>query len=236
MTAESDQLLDQYDYASDPALTAYLHDADRAWLRAMMGYGRCINGFGRQMCAHQNRVARDGARFLKFLGYSDRAARNYRAALLFHDMGKIDPQYSPAIWMQKERPAPEEKALMRQHARKGADMLDAHVAAHPALENHPHILVRYAVTRYHHERADKKGPEHIDVRTLPRFVQASCLVDAYDGDMIARPHQGEPRTPSMELRRLQGLDDPHEKYIGAFETALVKQFVTMKQQQLNLTE
>lgn len=231
-----DNLLDQYDYASDPVLAAHLHAADRARIASMMRFTRGVSGFGAQMTAHQNRVAKDGARFLLFLGFSARAARNYRAALLFHDMGKNHALYSPATWMKNDRPTPADRALMRRHARLGADMLDDYVAAHPGLKDHPHIRVRYAVTRYHHERADFKGPEKIDIRTMPTFVQAACLVDAFDGDLIPRPHQDHQRTPAEELRRLQGWDDPYEKYVGAFDPALLQEFVKMKQQQFNITE
>ncbi len=236
MISLRDELLDQYDYATDPVLAAHLHAADQAWLRSMLSFGRGVNGFGARMTAHQNRVAKDGARFLKFLGFSDKAARNYRAALLFHDMGKNHVLYAPQTWMKDERPTADEKALMRRHAKLGADMLDDYAKAHAPLQGHPHILVRYAVTRYHHERADLKGPEKIDVRTMPVFVQAACLVDAYDGDLIPRAHQKHQRTPSEELKRLQGLEDPYNKYVGAFDSALRDQFVKMKQQQLNITE
>lgn len=234
MTSIDDKLLDQYTYATDDALRAHLHGADRARIAAMMGYSRDVSPFGIQMTAHQNRMSRDGARFLRHLGYSERAARNYRAALLFHDMGKTHESYDPRTWMKTDRPTPEEKAHMRRHARLGADMLMDMAQEQPALRDHPHIQVRYAVTLYHHERADGTGPEKLDVSTLPVFVQASCIVDAYDGDMIPRPHQPRPRTPREALRRLMALDDADSKYAGAFNRDLLKEYVTMKETQIPL--
>ncbi len=231
MTGIDDKLLDQYDYATDDTLRTYLHMADRAQIASMLAYTRGISAFGMQMTAHQNRVAKDGARFLKHLGYSDRAARNYRAALLFHDMGKTHARYDPRIWGKSDRPTPEEKAHMRKHARLGADMLMDMAQAQPALRDHPHILARHAVTLYHHERIDGTGPEKLDISTLPVFVQASCIVDAYDGDMIARPHQARQRTPREALRRMMALDDTDNKYAGAFNADLLKEYVTMKENQ-----
>ncbi len=227
----TDALLDQYDYATDPVLRAHLHALDRARIGSMMAYAHGISTFGIQMTAHQNRVAKDGARFLEHLGYSDRAAHNYRAALLFHDMGKNHESYDPRTWMKAERPTPDEKAQMRKHARLGADMLMDIAQSQPSLIDHPHILVRYAVTRYHHERIDGTGPEALDISAMPIFVQASCIVDAYDGDMIARPHQTQRRTPREALRRLIAQDDTDSKYAGAFNKELLREYVTMKENQ-----
>lgn len=229
MMTGDDKLLDQYEYATDVVLRTHLHEKDRARIAAMLSYARGINSFGLQMTAHQNRVAHSGACFLKYLGYSDRAARNYRAALLFHDMGKTHESYDPRIWMKTGRPTPEEKAHMRKHARLGADMLMDITHVLPTLHDHPHVLVRYAVTRYHHERIDCAGPEGINISTLPVFVQASCIVDAYDGDMIARPHQTHRRTPREALRRLMAQDETDSKYAGAFNKDLIQKFVTMQE-------
>lgn len=234
MTSIDDKLLDQYAYATDDTLRAHLHMADHARIAAMLAYARGISPFGMQMTAHQNRVAKDGARFLKHLGYSDQAARNYRAALLFHDMGKTHESYDPRTWMKADRPTPDEKAQMRKHARLGADMLMDMTQTLPLLREHPHILVRHAVTLYHHERIDGTGPEALDISTLPVFVQASCIVDAYDGDMIARPHQTQKRTPREALRRLMAQDDADSKYAGAFNKDLLKEYVTMKETQFPL--
>ncbi|QQG35680.1 MAG: hypothetical protein HYS17_09175 [Micavibrio aeruginosavorus] len=231
----SDTLLDQYDYASDPVLKKHLHAWDRVYIGAMMSYASGIGTFGRQMMAHQNRASHDGARFLKYLGFSDRAAYNFRAAMMFHDIGKTHPTYNPMIWMIYERPSPEEKALQKRHASLGTGMLQSMVERNPALKNHPHIQVRHAVTLYHHERIDGNGPEHYMADRLPTFAQVACLVDAYDGDLIFRPHQDRQRTPRDVLRRMMALDDPAKKYAGAFSGKLLQKYVKMKEEQLQIS-
>src|SRR5262245_21813997 len=120
--ALSDDLLDRYDYTDDPVLKAALHSWDKVNLAAMMPSGTGSTGFGLQMMAHQNRVSKDGAKFLLHLGFSERAAKNFRAAMLFHDIGKTHGTYNPAIWSLDDRPSPEEKEHKRKHARLGADM------------------------------------------------------------------------------------------------------------------
>lgn len=229
-----DPLLDKYDYATDPLLMKYLHKWDRVYMGAMMSYAGGIGGFGMQMMAHQNRVAHDGARFLKYMGYSDRAARNFRAAMLFHDMGKTHPTYNPMIWVLFERPSEDEKEHQKKHARLGAGMVQSLIDRCPELKNHPHMQVRHSVTLYHHERVDGRGPEHFMADRLPLFAQVSCIVDAYDGDLIPRPHQQRQRTPREALRRMMVLDDQDRKYAGAFNIRLLQQFVKMKEEQLNI--
>ncbi len=229
----SDYLLDKYDYATDPALLAHLHSWDRVYMGAMMSYASGIGGFGRQLMAHQNRTALDGARFLRYLGFSDQAARNFRAAMLFHDLGKTHPTYNPIIWMLYERPTPAEKEQQRRHAQLGAGMFQTLTERYPALARHPHTLVRHAVTAYHHERTDGTGPAHIHADALPVFVQVSCIVDAFDGDMIPRPHQERGRTAKEALRRLAALDDD-KKYAGAFSGRLLNKYIAMKEEQLGI--
>jgi HD-GYP domain-containing protein (c-di-GMP phosphodiesterase class II) len=228
----TDDLLDRYDYATDPLLRAGLHAWDRTYMGAMMSYGRGFSNFGRQMMAHQNRVAKDGARFLRHLGYSERAARNFRAAMLFHDIGKTHTSYHPGLWTLDERPTPEEKEAQKRHARLGGEMFESLAAKIPALRQHPHFLTRHAVTLYHHERIDGTGPEGESVTSLPVFVRVSCIVDAYDGDRIQRPHQKKRRTPREALRRLAG-EDGSTKYSGAFDDILLSDYIKFKKSELS---
>ena len=53
-----DDLLDQYEYATDIMLQEKLHDIDRINLGSMRSYASGINSFGMQMTASQNRVAK----------------------------------------------------------------------------------------------------------------------------------------------------------------------------------
>lgn len=219
-------VLDDYSYSGDPALMA-LRERDRCDLRRMMAYGRGINSFGLRLVAHQNRVARDGAALLRYLGYSEQAAFNFRAAMLFHDIGKINEIYKAAIWTLKNRPTAVQKAQQKRHARLGAEMF---AQSCPELQEHPHFRLRHDLTLYHHERLDGKGPEGIDASTLPVHVQVSCIVDAYDGDRIWRPHQQKRRTPQEALRRMACMDGM-DKYLGAFNKDLLQSYIRMKERQ-----
>lgn len=218
----SDDLLDRYDYSTDEELKDKLHAWDRTLIRAMMTYASGLSKFGQQMTTHQNRTGKIGRDFMLSLGYSEKAAKNFRAAMFFHDIGKTHPNYNPGIWSLWERPSPEEKAEQKKHARRGADMFET-LADQIGISSHPHFKVRHAVTLYHHERRDGTGPEGYNVTTLPQFVQISCIIDAYDGDMIHRPHQPRARTPQEAAVRLMGLDGS-DKYKGAFDSYLIRKF------------
>jgi HD-GYP domain-containing protein (c-di-GMP phosphodiesterase class II) len=235
MHGVKDSILNEYDYADDPLLKKGLHAWDRTYIKAMLSYDR-IARFGRQLVAHQNRVSRDGAHFLLHLGYSQRAARNFRAAMLFHDIGKTHPHYNPMIWSLFDRPTPEQKAEQKKHTQRGAAMFESLSRMLPGLAEHPHFAVRHALTLYHHERMDGTGPEGVIASGLPRFVQAACIVDAYDGDRIQRSHQEKQRTPQEALRRMMGRDefgrtDPKSKYAGAFSGTLLSLYVDMKEKE-----
>ena len=218
----SEDLLDAYSYADDQELQKSLHAWDRVYIDAMLSYDAGVSGFGKQMMAHQNRVSKLGKEFLLYLGYSERAAHNFRAAMLFHDIGKTHSSYNPLIWNLYDRPTPEEKRLQKRHARLGADMWQGFARRHNFL-NHPHASIRHAVTLYHHERCDRNGPENENLERLPVYVQVSCLVDTFDGDQIYRPHQESKRTPQEALKRMLGYDG-QQKYQGAFPYRIMQRF------------
>ena len=90
-----------------------------------------------------------------------------------------------------------------------------------ALVNHPHIALTHALQRYHHERIDGTGYENLTGDALGKIIKAICIIDAYDGDMIHRPHQVQQRTPEEALERLKN----GAKYQGAFDEEILEQFI-----------
>lgn len=210
-----------------------LRSLDKLRLKEMILYDRRGSRFGMRLTAHQNRVAKNGKAFLLYLGASEAEARNFRAAMLFHDQGKIDESYPPGIWTLPDRPTLDEKSQQKRHARLGADMWQED-AATLKIQDHPFTKLRYDLTRYHHERADRNGPEGLDARQQPEYVRVSCIIDAYDGDRIQRPHQLKQRTPAEALRRMAGIDDHKHKYKGAFDDKLLAAYIDFQEQALSI--
>ncbi len=227
-----DTLLEKYDYSSDIKLKEHFHAWDEKIRQEIMNYAP-MSSYGRILMSHLVRVSREGANFLRILGFGDVAANNFKAALLFHDLGKIHPFYEPGIWSIKNQPTKEQRVLKKKESGLGAEMLKSFAEKYGLIE-HPHIKVRHAVTLYHHERINGQGTEKVDASMLPVFVQAACIVDTYDGDLIYRPHQSRPRTPSEALLRMLGDEKSDGKYTGAFNRDLLLRYIRMKERELGI--
>jgi HD-GYP domain-containing protein (c-di-GMP phosphodiesterase class II) len=177
---------------------------------------------------HLQRTSRDGAAFLAHLGHPDTVSFNFESAYVFSDLGKTHQDYADVDWMKEDRPSPEEKSLRRQHTAYGLPILDAALAIHaPDLADHPHICVIKALMLYHHERLDGGGPYGINGADIGVVSQVGQIIDALDGDMIQRGHQGGARSLDDALARLaaQGED---KKYHGAFDAGLLDIYTNYK--------
>ena len=74
---------------------------------------------------------------------------------------------------------------------------------------------------HHHERIDGNGYEGYKGEELSTIIKMICIIDAFDGDMIHRPHQPSQRTPKEALDRLKN----GEKYQGAFDAEILDRFI-----------
>lgn len=220
-----DHVIDSYDYDTDPVLQKHFRPVENALWSLIEHYGTGVNDFGQQMAAHLRRTSLDASHFLKDeLGFSDRAARNFHAANLFHDLGKIHAAYPPQIWSLTHRPSEEERAEKRKHTLRGPKVFAiAMEDASSTLLDHPHIkTVIPALQLFHHERADGAGHFGKTAAELGHVIKAICIADAKDGDMIQRGHQELRRSEKDALLRMTGRPpyDDSGKYAGAFDDTL----------------
>ncbi len=92
-----------------------------------------------------------------------------------HDIGKI--VIDEKILNKPGKLTAEEFAVMKTHAMKGAEMLDA-------LEEHrddPLVRTAYEICRWHHERYDGRGyPDGLRGDDIPISAQVVALADVYD--------------------------------------------------------
>ena len=220
-----DDILDSYDYATDTTLEKHFRPIEEALWSLIEHYGTGINDFGQQMAAHLRRTSLDASRFIQAeLGFSERAAKNFHAANLFHDLGKIHAAYPPQIWSLAHRPTPEERAEKKLHTLRGPKMFAIALEdASSTLLEHPHVkTVIPALQLFHHERVDGTGHFGKTGGALGDVVKTICIVDAKDGDMIQRGHQELRRSESDALLRMTGRPefDDGGKYAGAFDAML----------------
>ncbi|MEG0306111.1 MAG: response regulator [Oscillospiraceae bacterium] len=107
-----------------------------------------------------------------------------RASAL-HDIGKIS--ISDTVL---KKPGPlnkEEFEQMKQHSRKGADLIDKIVAK---THNDAFLNCARDMALYHHERWDGSGyPCGISGTDIPFYVRALSIVDVYDALTSLRPYK-----------------------------------------------
>lgn len=220
-----DDVIESYDYESDPLLLEYFRPIEDVLWGLIEHYGEGTNNYGKVMAAHLRRTSLDGMTFMTdALGFSEQAGRNFHAANLFHDLGKIHSDYDPAIWDLPTRPTEEQRAEKRKHALRGAQFLSAALdEAPPELRAHPHVkTIIPALQILHHERCDGKGPMQRTGDEMGKLLKAAIIVDTKDGDMHRREHQSTGRTEAQALLRMRGLHahDKDGKYAGAFDDML----------------
>lgn len=226
-----DTLIESYDAANDPILTPiWPKIASELWAE-IGNYGAKTNNYGEVMHGHLERISADGRDFMKTLGYSDHAANNFYDAFKLSDIGKLHPDYDIGIWSLPHRPTEEERIEKRKHTLRGIDYLENAYKRYGVPEDflqHPHIkTVIPSLMLYHHERLDGKGYSNKKADELGKTIRMACIVDAYDGDRIQRPHQPAKRTPLEAIERMLAYGED-KKYQGAFDTELLESFKSYK--------
>lgn len=218
-----DELIANYDVQDDPVLNKYFKPIEEKLWGQIEHYGEDSNEYGAVVSKHLIRTSAICTQFLtQELGFSEKVGRNFYDANLLHDLGKTHPCYNPSLWQLPHRPTPEEREEKRAHTRLGVELLDLSLVKTPEeLQTHPHIQVMKSIQLYHHERVDSEGYEGLDVKELGTIIEAICIVDAFDGDMIHRPHQRAQRSPEEALERMK----IGRKYQGAFDPEMLQRFV-----------
>lgn len=214
-----DEVIESYDFDSDPVLQQHFHHIEQHLCRQIEEYGAGINDYGKGMIAHLRRTSEDGRDFLiNGLGFSEKAGNNFYHANLLQDLGKTHPAFDISLWSLPTRPTPEQKAEKRLHIQRGPEVFSEAVRDEfDLLFSHPHVaLVIPSIQLFHHERVDGTGPQGKTGEQMGKVIKTACIVDAKDGDMIRRPHQDHTRTEEEALARMKGGD----KYEGAFDELL----------------
>lgn len=209
-----DKIIESYDIQNDPVLLTEWKPIEEKLWQQIENYGVAENEYGAVLSKHLIRTSSIGMAFITdCLGFSERAGRNFYDANLLQDLGKVHFDYNINIWSLPHRPSEEEREEKRLHMKRGNQIIDAVLKdKSKELQNHPHIQVTKAIQLYHHEKASDD---------FGQIIKAICIIDAFDGDMIHRPHQRAKRTPEEALKRLQTAS----KYQGAFDQGILKRFV-----------
>lgn len=132
---------------------------------------------------------------------------NLKLAAVLHDIGKIG--IDDDILRKNGRLDDEERALMEQHTKIGADIL-AYV---------PQLMDIVPGIYYHHERMDGKGyPTGVKKAKIPLMARIIAVADTFDAMTTTRPYRSGLSTEvaMAELERCSGTQ---------FDTKVVKAFI-----------
>lgn len=230
-----DDVIESYDYETDPVLSEHFRPIEDALWALIEHYGEGINDYGRVLAAHLRRTSLDGMKFMTdALDFSEKAGRNFHAANLLQDLGKIHSDYDVTIWDLPHRPTEAERAEKRKHTLRGPQVFAAALADAPAiLLNHPHVkIVIPAIQLFHHERVDGTGPFSRKGEEMGQLIKMTAIVDTKDGDMNKRTHQDFRRSEAESLLRMKSVSDydADGKYDGAFDEML-DTYITYRENQ-----
>jgi hypothetical protein len=144
---------------------------------------------------HSSRVQAWATAVGQELGLSGSQLQDLSYAGELHDIGKL--AWPDSILIANRRLTDEEWAIVREHPRRGTELLKHLTFLSDIL---PAIL-------YHHERLDGKGyPEGLTGDQIPLEAKILAVVDSYDAMTSARPYRPSlsPEEAAAELRRCAG--------------------------------
>lgn len=144
-------------------------------LKALM---RALDARDRETEGHSERVANLAVRLGQELGLSQNELKALTTGSLLHDIGKIG--ISDNILLKGEALTDNEKEIMRQHPRIGADIIQEIPALNEALQ----------VIAFHQERWDGNGyPYGLSGNEIPLAARIFAIIDVYDALTNDRPYR-----------------------------------------------
>lgn len=115
-------------------------------------------------------------------GFSPDAAEDIFHAAPMHDVGKIGTP--DAVLLKPGRLEPDERAIMEEHVRMGADILGEH--------DSPLLQLARRIALYHHEKYDGSGyPHKLAGEDIPVEARIIAIADVFDALTSERPYKKE---------------------------------------------
>jgi HD-GYP domain-containing protein (c-di-GMP phosphodiesterase class II) len=172
-----------------------IHELEHANLASIVTLAMTMEAKDPYTNGHSSRVRTWATAVGQELGLSGSQLQNLSHAGELHDIGKI--AWPDSILLANRRLTDEEWAIVREHPRRGTELLKHLTFLSDIL---PAIL-------YHHERLDGKGyPEGLTGSQIPLEAKILAVVDSYDAMTSARPYRPamSHEAAAAELRRCTG--------------------------------
>lgn len=160
---------------------------------------------------HNDRMARVSRLIAEAYGCSPDFCETLFHAAQTHDIGKIG--IPDSVLSKPGRYTPEERAVMQQHVRLGAELLSGGTT--------PSMRMAETVAMTHHERWDGGGyPNGLRADEIPLEGRIAALADVFDALLSERPYK-----PAWSFR--QAVDEIRDQCGRQFDPAVVDAFETV---------
>jgi HD-GYP domain-containing protein (c-di-GMP phosphodiesterase class II) len=158
-------------------------------LQALM---RALDARDKETEGHSERVANLAVILGQEIGLPQNELKALTRGSLLHDIGKIG--ISDNILLKDEALTEEEREIMRQHPRIGADIIQEIPALNDALQ----------VIAFHQERWDGNGyPYGLAGKEIPLAARIFSVIDVYDALTTRRPYRTINMTPAEAIGYLE---------------------------------
>jgi putative two-component system response regulator len=168
----------------------------------IMSLGTALENKDPRAAGHVQRVAEYAARLAQKLGMSRDEVETITKGAMLHDVGKIGV---PDHLLAQEQLTDDERALIAEHTRMGASILEPMTTFHAWVP----------IVRWHHERLDGRGyPDHLAGDAIPLEAQVVAIANRYDN--LVQEMGGDDGAAMARLR--------NEAEDGAFDPELARIF------------
>ena len=158
-------------------------------------FAKCIDLKDTYTRGHSFRVATFSRLLAEKMGYTESEVHDVYNIALLHDIGKIS--IPDEILGKPGKPTDEEYEILKQHAKKGYEILkDISIA--------PNLAIGAG---FHHERLDGKGyPNGVTEQDIPIVAQIIAVADTFDAMYSTRPYRKQLPLDVVieELKRVSG--------------------------------
>lgn len=158
-------------------------------------FAKCIDLKDNYTRGHSFRVAEYSRLLAEKMGYSDSEVKEVYNIALMHDIGKLS--VPDEILGKPGAPTDEEYEILKQHAKKGYEILKDITIA-------PNLAIGAG---FHHERLDGKGyPDGVTEKDIPIVAQIIAVADTFDAMYSTRPYRKQMPLDVVitELKRVSG--------------------------------
>jgi HD-GYP domain-containing protein (c-di-GMP phosphodiesterase class II) len=176
---------------------------------AIESWSQALEISGRENSEHTRRVVKLTVELAQHLKVSDTDIVHMRRGALLHDVGNFG--VPEAILLKAGPLSAEESALVQEHPRLGARMLQSIPYLAPALD----------IPRCHHERWDGSGyPDRLQGEQIPLAARIFAVTDVFDALTSSRPY----RPAWTKVEAVEYIRQQAGKF---FDPTIVKTFLTI---------